>query len=181
MHGPELLDCVFRHVTYMLNTDFCFCRFSKEKILQFMDEETAMQAEAKEIRETDEARNDVESFIYEMRDKLSSTTQYWNTRIRFCLFYCNTGVLWVLKCWRVRDLIFFVKCIDNVRWLGRHRSNLYQEAYVIRIQGWPSSRCFQDLIYFAIYIDLKKFKGAVSKVRLVAFKRGYFHFSTISV
>ncbi|CAE7812218.1 MSI3, partial [Symbiodinium sp. CCMP2456] len=40
------------------------------------DEETAMQADMKEIIETDEKRNDLESYILTMRDKCSEGGQY---------------------------------------------------------------------------------------------------------
>jgi len=40
------------------------------------DEETAMQAEMKEIVETDEKRNDLESYIFNMRDKCSEHGTY---------------------------------------------------------------------------------------------------------
>lgn len=40
------------------------------------DEETAMQAEMNEIRETDEKRNDLESFIFTMRDKTAESGEY---------------------------------------------------------------------------------------------------------
>jgi len=40
------------------------------------DEETAMQADMKEIIETDEKRNDLESYILTMRDKISESGQY---------------------------------------------------------------------------------------------------------
>jgi len=40
------------------------------------DEETAMQAETREIIETDERRNDLESYIFTMRDKTSESGVY---------------------------------------------------------------------------------------------------------
>jgi len=40
------------------------------------DEETAMQAETREIIETDERRNDLESYIFNMRDKTSESGVY---------------------------------------------------------------------------------------------------------
>eukprot|EP00933_Yihiella_yeosuensis_P017360 TRINITY_DN14516_c0_g1_i10.p1 TRINITY_DN14516_c0_g1~~TRINITY_DN14516_c0_g1_i10.p1 ORF type:complete len:836 (-),score=262.24 TRINITY_DN14516_c0_g1_i10:228-2735(-) len=40
------------------------------------DEETAMQAEMREIIETDEKRNDLESYIFTMRDRTSESGQY---------------------------------------------------------------------------------------------------------
>jgi len=41
-----------------------------------MDEETAMQTEMREIIETDEKRNDLEGYIFNMRDKCSSSGEY---------------------------------------------------------------------------------------------------------
>merc|ERR1712151_432716 len=41
-----------------------------------MDEETAMQVETQEIIETDEKRNDLESYIFNMRDKTSESGSY---------------------------------------------------------------------------------------------------------
>merc|ERR1712113_692581 len=41
-----------------------------------MDEETAMQAEMKDIIETDEKRNDLEGYIFNMRDKISESGDY---------------------------------------------------------------------------------------------------------
>lgn len=41
-----------------------------------MDEETAMQAEMRDIIETDEKRNDLESYIFSMRDKISESGEY---------------------------------------------------------------------------------------------------------
>merc|ERR1719215_2211373 len=43
---------------------------------KLMDQETAMQAEMREIIETDEKRNDLESYIFNMRDKISSSGEY---------------------------------------------------------------------------------------------------------
>merc|ERR1719149_232321 len=40
------------------------------------DEEFAMQAEMKEIEETDEKRNDLEGYIFNMRDKCSEFGEY---------------------------------------------------------------------------------------------------------
>merc|ERR1719163_2214876 len=40
------------------------------------DEETAMQAEMKEIIETDEKRNDLEGYIFTMRDRISEHGEY---------------------------------------------------------------------------------------------------------
>merc|ERR1712136_424271 len=41
-----------------------------------MDEETAMQSEMKDIIETDEKRNDLESYIFSMRDKTAESGDY---------------------------------------------------------------------------------------------------------
>eukprot|EP00930_Biecheleria_cincta_P082541 TRINITY_DN72258_c0_g1_i1.p1 TRINITY_DN72258_c0_g1~~TRINITY_DN72258_c0_g1_i1.p1 ORF type:complete len:856 (-),score=220.49 TRINITY_DN72258_c0_g1_i1:375-2888(-) len=41
-----------------------------------MDEESAMQAEMKDIIETDEKRNDLESYIFTMRDKIAESGDY---------------------------------------------------------------------------------------------------------
>jgi len=41
-----------------------------------MDEETAMQADMKEIIETDEKRNDLESYIFQIRDKVTESGEY---------------------------------------------------------------------------------------------------------
>merc|ERR1712187_534166 len=41
-----------------------------------MDEETAMQAEMREIIETDEKRNDLEGYVFTMRDKISESGEY---------------------------------------------------------------------------------------------------------
>jgi len=43
-----------------------------------MDEETAMQAEMRDIIETDEKRNDLESYIFNMRDKTAESGDYGN-------------------------------------------------------------------------------------------------------
>lgn len=43
---------------------------------KLMDQETAMQAEMREIIETDEKRNDLESYIFNMRDKITSSGEY---------------------------------------------------------------------------------------------------------
>merc|ERR1712187_841577 len=40
------------------------------------DEETAMQVEMRDIIETDERRNDLESYIFSMRDKTSTSGEY---------------------------------------------------------------------------------------------------------
>merc|ERR1711865_1069832 len=42
-------------------------------IQKLMDQETAMQAEMREIIETDEKRNDLESYIFNMRDKITES------------------------------------------------------------------------------------------------------------
>jgi len=42
-------------------------------IQRLMDQETAMQAEMREIIETDEKRNDLESYIFNMRDKITES------------------------------------------------------------------------------------------------------------
>lgn len=49
---------------------------SDVKLQQRMDEETAMQAEMREIIETDEKRNDLESYILQIRDKVTESGQY---------------------------------------------------------------------------------------------------------
>merc|ERR1712196_651632 len=49
---------------------------SYSDIQKRMDEETAMQAEMKEIVETDEKRNDLEGYIFNMRDKISESGEY---------------------------------------------------------------------------------------------------------
>jgi heat shock protein 4 len=41
-----------------------------------MDEETALQVEMKEIQDTDEKRNDLEGYIFTMRDKIDSSGEY---------------------------------------------------------------------------------------------------------
>lgn len=45
-------------------------------IAKKMDEETAMQADMKEIVETDEKRNDLESYIFNIRDKVAERGEY---------------------------------------------------------------------------------------------------------
>jgi heat shock protein 4 len=43
---------------------------------KLMDQETAMQAEMREIIETDEKRNDLESYFFNMRDKITESGEY---------------------------------------------------------------------------------------------------------
>merc|ERR1719276_53053 len=43
---------------------------------KLMDQETAMQAEMREIIDTDEKRNDLESYIFNMRDKIAESGEY---------------------------------------------------------------------------------------------------------
>merc|ERR1712127_277055 len=45
-------------------------------IQRLMDSETAMQTEMREIIETDEKRNDLESYIFNMRDKITESGEY---------------------------------------------------------------------------------------------------------
>jgi len=45
-------------------------------IQTLMDQETAMQTEMREIIETDEKRNDLESYIFNMRDKITESGEY---------------------------------------------------------------------------------------------------------
>lgn len=52
------------------------CGLSEKTLQKQQDEETAMQADMKEIIETDEKRNDLESYILTMRDKCSEGGQY---------------------------------------------------------------------------------------------------------
>jgi len=47
-----------------------------DALQKLMDAETAMQVEMNDIIETDERRNDVESYIFNMRDKTSSSGEY---------------------------------------------------------------------------------------------------------
>jgi len=49
---------------------------SEASLQKLMDEESAMQAEMKEIIETDEKRNDLESYIFNMRDKAAEGGEY---------------------------------------------------------------------------------------------------------
>lgn len=49
---------------------------SDEVIQKLMDAETAMQAEMREIIETDEKRNDLESYIFDMREKICEGSEY---------------------------------------------------------------------------------------------------------
>merc|ERR1712136_639819 len=51
---------------------------SADVLQKFMDEETAMQAEMRDIIETDEKRNDLESYIFNMRDKTAESGDYGN-------------------------------------------------------------------------------------------------------
>merc|ERR1712137_1001245 len=48
----------------------------QEALLKRRDEETQMQAEMKEIVDTAEKRNDLESYIFTMRDKMGAQSQY---------------------------------------------------------------------------------------------------------
>jgi len=50
--------------------------FDKEVLQKLMDEETAMQTEMREVIETDARRNDLESYILTMRDKLGDDHIY---------------------------------------------------------------------------------------------------------
>jgi len=45
-------------------------------VQKLMDAETAMQSEMREIIETDEKRNDLEAFIFNMRDKMSESGEF---------------------------------------------------------------------------------------------------------
>jgi len=49
---------------------------SQSNIQKRQDEEFAMQAEMREIMETDEKRNDLEGYIFNMRDKISEGMEY---------------------------------------------------------------------------------------------------------
>merc|ERR1712227_816021 len=49
---------------------------SETEIQKRMDEETAIQAEMRDIIETDEKRNDLESYIFNMRDKIVAGNEY---------------------------------------------------------------------------------------------------------
>jgi len=49
---------------------------AEEQINKRMDQESAMQAEMKDIIETDEKRNDLESYIFNMRDKILESGEY---------------------------------------------------------------------------------------------------------
>merc|ERR1712070_928076 len=49
---------------------------SDQEVQKAMDEETAMQAEMREIIETNEKRNDLESHIFNMRDKIAEGNDY---------------------------------------------------------------------------------------------------------
>jgi len=49
---------------------------SAQVLQQRMDEETAMVAETREILETDEKRNDLEAYIFTMRDKIAESGEY---------------------------------------------------------------------------------------------------------
>lgn len=50
--------------------------FPASEIQKLMDQETAMQAEMKEIVETAEKRNDLESYIFNMRSKIEQGNEY---------------------------------------------------------------------------------------------------------
>mmetsp|Transcript_76217 Transcript_76217/g.182356 ORF Transcript_76217/g.182356 Transcript_76217/m.182356 type:complete len:834 (+) Transcript_76217:38-2539(+) len=52
------------------------CGLPERTLQKQQDEETAMQADMKEIIETDEKRNDLESYILTMRDKISESGKY---------------------------------------------------------------------------------------------------------
>merc|ERR1719446_449593 len=49
---------------------------SDNAVQKLMDAETAMQSEMRDIIETDEKRNDLESYIFGMRDKISESGQF---------------------------------------------------------------------------------------------------------
>merc|ERR1712136_718423 len=75
-----------------------------------MDEETAMQSEMKDIIETDEKRNDLESYIFSMRDKTAESGDYGMfissaDRTRFLDELKSTGdsVTWRAKEHAIRD------------------------------------------------------------------------------
>lgn len=50
--------------------------YSSQEIQKLMDAETAMHSEMKEIIETDEKRNDLESYFFNMRDKITESGEY---------------------------------------------------------------------------------------------------------
>jgi len=50
--------------------------FSEDLISKRMDEEFAVQADMRDILETDERRNDLESYIFNMRDKINERGEY---------------------------------------------------------------------------------------------------------
>jgi heat shock protein 4 len=50
--------------------------FPETLIQKYMDQETAIQADSRELQEKDEKRNDLESYIFNMRDKISSGAEY---------------------------------------------------------------------------------------------------------
>lgn len=54
------------------------CRpgLTENEIQKLMDEETAMQTEMKDIIETNERRNDLESYVFNMRDKIVEGNEY---------------------------------------------------------------------------------------------------------
>lgn len=49
---------------------------SPDKLQKLMDQESAMQADMRDILETDEKRNDLESYIFNMRDKVAEGNEY---------------------------------------------------------------------------------------------------------
>lgn len=49
---------------------------SPDTLQKLRDQETAMQVETREIVETDEKKNDLEGYMFEMRDKCSETGEY---------------------------------------------------------------------------------------------------------
>mmetsp|Transcript_105387 Transcript_105387/g.303090 ORF Transcript_105387/g.303090 Transcript_105387/m.303090 type:complete len:256 (+) Transcript_105387:1-768(+) len=49
---------------------------SSERLLKLMDAESAMQADMRDILETDERRNDLEAYIFTMRDRIAAGGEY---------------------------------------------------------------------------------------------------------
>jgi len=108
-----------------------------------MDEETAIQCEMRDIIETGEKRNDVESYIFNMRDKISSSGEYG-------VFICDAdrdkfsealtkGEDWLYDNYEASK-VMYVEKLDELRMQGdpvvwRFKEHGIRDEWVAALQG----------------------------------------------
>jgi len=89
-------------------------RLSPKELQDRKDQETALQAETREIREREAKRNDVESYIYNMRDKVNGELREFSTQEQKDVFTkaLNDAEEWLYDQYDAEAVVFVEKLAE---------------------------------------------------------------------